>query len=198
MGYDAYGAVVEWEPLLALTREPHWDHVWLWDDAEEPMAPFLSVDDMPGTKGHWNSLWYYGDCLRPRLTPETRALADTVLGTLTTGYVSTEEWEPERRDDLAADAGPHAQPAPEDWRHLLNYTLRPAGVRELLDAAHRLPWDLLTRLGEECDAIPQEQRDPPHGAVLWFHDFRYFTFSHIALLEQAAAGGHGVVTIGGW
>ncbi|RSM60702.1 hypothetical protein DMH03_18350 [Amycolatopsis sp. WAC 01376] len=71
-------------------------------------------------------------------------------------------------------------------------------MRELLDAAHRLPWDLLTRLGEECDAIPQEQRDPPHGAVLWFHDFRYFTFSHIALLEQADAGGHGVVTIGGW
>ncbi|MFC3452480.1 hypothetical protein [Amycolatopsis speibonae] len=198
MGYDAYGAVVEWEPLLSLTREPHWDHVWLWDETGEPMAPFLSVETMPGTKGHWNSLWYYGDCLRPRLTLETRALTDSVLGTLTTGYTFTEEWEQERRDDLTSDAGPHAQPTPGDWRDLGTYTLRPAGVREVLEAAHRLPWGLLARIGEVCDAIPQEQREPPSGAVLWFHDFRHFTLSHVALLEEAAAGGHGVVTIGGW
>jgi hypothetical protein len=199
MGYDAYGAVVAWEPLVSLTREPDWGHVWLWDqETEEPMAPFLSVDHMPGTKGHWNSLWYYSDCLRPRLTPATRTLTDPVLGTLTTGYVFAEDWEPERRDDLASDAGPGAEPTPEDWRFLLNYTLRPAGVRELLDAAHRLPWDLLTRLGKECDAVPLEQRDPLHGAVLWFDDFEFFTFAHIRLLERATAGGHGVVTVHGW
>lgn len=80
----------------------------------------------------------------------------------------------------------------------MNYTLRPASVRELLDAAHRLPWDLLARLGEECDAVPLEQRDPPHGAVVWFHDFKLFTFAHISLLEEAAADGHGVVTAHGW
>lgn len=71
---------------------------------------------MPGLKGHWNSLWYYSDCLRPRLTPEARALTDPALGTLTTGYGFAEGWEPERRDDLASDAGPDAEPTPEDWR----------------------------------------------------------------------------------
>jgi hypothetical protein len=191
--------VVEWEPLVAVTREPHWGHVWMWEDETgEPMAPFLSVDHMPGIKGHWNSQWYYGDCLRPRLDPGIRAVTDTVLGLLTTGYCFVDDWEPERRNDLVADAGPHAEPMPDDWRHVLNYTLRPAGVHELLATAHRLPWELLARLGEECDTEPLEQRDPPSGAVLWFDDFRHFTLAHVDLLEEAAAGGYGVVTSNGW